>query len=158
MNFFWKVRVRLSRILDYLEKQVIHYAQVIFFNFFQKTNSSFAVFLEKFCHPSPWDNKIFVLTSFGFFEDVNASPSRKKSVWTYSNFNPLQQGVAYLYPLKTSEKATPGCNGLRRLLSLKSSSLFGISHSQMFFKIGVLKSFAMFTGKYVCWSLFLVKL
>ena len=146
MNFFWKVRVRLSRILDYLEKQVIHYAQVIFFNFFQKTNSSFA------------DNKIFVLTSFGFFEDVNASPSRKKSVWTYSNFNPLQHGVAYLYPLKTSEKATPGCNGLRRLLSLKSSSLFGISHSQMFFKIGVLKSFAMFTGKYVCWSLFLVKL
>ena len=28
----------------------------------------------------------------------------------------------------------------------------------MFFKIGVLKIFANFTGKYLCWSLFLVKL
>ena len=30
------------------------------------------------------------------------------------------------------------------------------SHSQMFFKIGVLKNFA--TGKHLCWSLFLIKL
>ena len=28
----------------------------------------------------------------------------------------------------------------------------------MFFKIGVLKNFAMFTGKHLCWSLFLIKL
>ena len=28
-------------------------------------------------------------------------------------------------------------------------------HSQMFFKIGVLKDFALFTGKKLCWSLFL---
>ena len=27
------------------------------------------------------------------------------------------------------------------------------SRSQMFFKIGVLKNFAVFTGKYLCWSL-----
>ena len=32
------------------------------------------------------------------------------------------------------------------------------SGSQMFFKIGVLKSFAMFTGKHMCWSPFLIKL
>ena len=29
---------------------------------------------------------------------------------------------------------------------------------QMFFKIGVLKIFANFTGKHLCWSLFLIKL
>ena len=29
---------------------------------------------------------------------------------------------------------------------------------QMFFKIDVLKNFAIFTGKYLCWSLFLIKL
>ena len=29
---------------------------------------------------------------------------------------------------------------------------------QMFFKIGVLKSFAIFRGKQLCWSLFLIKL
>ena len=32
------------------------------------------------------------------------------------------------------------------------------SRSRMFFKIGVLKNFAIFTGKYLCWSLFLIKL
>ena len=32
------------------------------------------------------------------------------------------------------------------------------SRSQMWFKIGVLKIFAIFTGKYLCWSLFLIKL
>ena len=30
--------------------------------------------------------------------------------------------------------------------------------SKMFFKISILKIFAIFTGKYLCWSLFLIKL
>ena len=32
------------------------------------------------------------------------------------------------------------------------------SSRSMFFRIGVLKNFAMFTGKNLCWSLFLIKL
>ena len=32
------------------------------------------------------------------------------------------------------------------------------SHLQMFFKIGVLRNFALFTRKHLCWSLFLSKL
>ena len=32
------------------------------------------------------------------------------------------------------------------------------SHQQMFFKIGVLKNFALFTGKHLCWNFFLIKL
>ena len=32
------------------------------------------------------------------------------------------------------------------------------NRSQMFFKIGVLKNFAKFTGKHLCWSWFLIKL
>ena len=32
------------------------------------------------------------------------------------------------------------------------------SRSQMFFKIGILKNFADFTGKHQCWSFFLKKL
>ena len=32
------------------------------------------------------------------------------------------------------------------------------SRSQMFFKIGVYKNFAIFTGKHLCWGLFLIKL
>ena len=34
----------------------------------------------------------------------------------------------------------------------------GSSCSQMFFKIGVLENFAIFTGKRLCWSFFLIKL
>ena len=33
-----------------------------------------------------------------------------------------------------------------------------ISRSQMFFKIGILKNFANFKRKHLCWSLFLIKL
>ena len=36
--------------------------------------------------------------------------------------------------------------------------LFRSSRSEMFFKIDVLKSFGIFTGKQLCWSLFLIKL
>ena len=32
------------------------------------------------------------------------------------------------------------------------------SRSQMFLKIGVLKKFAIFIGKHLCWCLFLIKL
>ena len=32
------------------------------------------------------------------------------------------------------------------------------SRSQMLFKIGILKNFAIFTGKHLCWSFFLIKL
>ena len=30
------------------------------------------------------------------------------------------------------------------------------SHSKLFFKTGVLKHFAIFTGKHLCWSLFII--
>ena len=39
-----------------------------------------------------------------------------------------------------------------QIKNLKSSS------SQMFFNIGVMKNVAKFTGKHLCWSLFLIKL
>ena len=32
------------------------------------------------------------------------------------------------------------------------------SRSQMFFIIGVIKNFAIFIGKHLCWNLFLIKL
>ena len=39
------------------------------------------------------------------------------------------------------------------LFSVKKYAEYKISRSQMIFKIGVLKNFAIFTGKRVCWSL-----
>ena len=35
---------------------------------------------------------------------------------------------------------------------------YSSSRAQIFFKIGVLKNFANFIGKHLCWSLFLIKL
>ena len=43
-------------------------------------------------------------------------------------------------------------------LKVVSFSLFISSFSQMFFKIGVLKNFAIITGNHPCWRLFLIKL
>ena len=36
--------------------------------------------------------------------------------------------------------------------------MYRTSRSQMFFKIGVLKNFTIFTGKHLSWKLFLIKL
>ena len=52
---------------------------------------------------------------------------------------------------------------MRRGLIIKelktwTSFSFRSSHSQKFFKIGILKNFAIFTRKHLCWSLFLIKL
>ena len=43
-------------------------------------------------------------------------------------------------------------------LNLIKSKAFRSSRSQMFHKIGVLENFAKFTGKYLCWNQFLIKL
>ena len=52
------------------------------------------------------------------------------------------------------------CNWFKNcLLELVSICFHKIrsSRSEMFFKIGVLKCFAVFTGKHKCWCLFLIK-
>ena len=36
--------------------------------------------------------------------------------------------------------------------------IFRSSRTQMFFKTGFIRNFAIFTGKHLCWSLFLIKL
>ena len=44
------------------------------------------------------------------------------------------------------------------LFSCEKITISRSSRSQMLFKIGVLKNFALFTGKHLCWSLSLIKL
>ena len=44
------------------------------------------------------------------------------------------------------------------LFSSEKMTVCRSSRSQMFFKIGVLKNFALFTGKHLCWSLSLTKM
>ena len=41
-----------------------------------------------------------------------------------------------------------------RIMFYKNISIFRSSRSQKFFEVGVLKNFATFTGKHLCWSLF----
>ena len=40
----------------------------------------------------------------------------------------------------------------------EDNDIYGSGRSQMFFKIGVLKNFAIFTEKHLRWSLLLIKL
>ena len=53
------------------------------------------------------------------------------------------------------------CNGAiiyRLLWNIPQNLEDRSSCSQMFFKTGVLNNFAIFTGKHLCWSLFMIKL
>ena len=47
-----------------------------------------------------------------------------------------------------------------KIILVLKSSCFHVrsSHFQMFFKIGVVKNFTIFTGKHLSWNLFLIKL
>ena len=48
-------------------------------------------------------------------------------------------------------------NVWRTIPKLKKKRIVRSSRSQMFFSIDLLKGFAHFTGKHLCWSLFLIK-
>ena len=43
------------------------------------------------------------------------------------------------------------------IIALKINAISRSGRSQMFFLIGVLKNYSIFTGKHLCWSLFLIK-
>ena len=63
----------------------------------------------------------------------------------------------------SSPRSASGNNDNLHQLDQKRKQLiicttFRSSRSQMFFTIGVLKNFAIFTEKHLCWSLFLIKL
>ena len=50
------------------------------------------------------------------------------------------------------------CIIIKNETNLTTSNYQKISLSQMYFKIGVFKNFDIFTGKHLCWSVFLIKL
>ena len=43
------------------------------------------------------------------------------------------------------------------MFSCEICEIFRSSRTEMHFKIGVLRKFAMFTGRHLCWSLFLIR-
>ena len=55
-------------------------------------------------------------------------------------------------------KAASDSKPISNFSHLQQRSFFKRSHLQMFFKTGVPKNFANFTGKHQCWSRFLIKL
>ena len=68
-------------------------------------------------------------------------------------FNICSTKDVFLKNSQNSQENT--CVGLSFLIEFRSSHSLS---SQMFFKIGLLKNFANFTRKHLCWSLFLKKL
>ena len=67
-------------------------------------------------------------------------------------------GVLYMFATKIHM-----CNQYVEYKNIQKFSVFyqnpfKSSRAQMFFKIGALKNSAVFTGKHLCWSLFLLKL
>ena len=76
----------------------------------------------------------------------NESKFSNERNFSYKNSNKKKQGKRICKGVKISVM------GVISTTSIKSR------RSQMFFKIGVLKNFAIFTGKDMCKSLFLIKL
>ena len=75
-------------------------------------------------------------------------------------FSPHQRNIC---EYKLHEVKNPFLNVILKLLinftfSQFHEYIFRSSRTQMFFKIGVLKRFANFAGKYLCWNLFLKNL
>ena len=56
---------------------------------------------------------------------------------------------------KVSQKRQPLAN--KSMERSNRSQMFFQQMKQMFFKLGVLKNFPNFTGKHLCWNLFLIK-
>ena len=97
--------------------------------------------------------RMFVVTLFVFFLYLFIYLLQSRS-------NALHYGAAngHLHPCKTLIDAgiNPNVKDMVWLSCL--FFIFTSSCSQMFFKRGVLKNFAIFTEKHLCWKLFLIKL
>ena len=88
--------------------------------------------------------------SKGFYVKIRCSEKFHKIHWK----TPVPESLFYRTPLDTGSKIIfyLVSNSQRQVFTVRSS------HSQMFFKIGILKKFADITGKHLCWSLSLIKL
>ena len=66
----------------------------------------------------------------------------------------------YSFRIEVENEIGKASSQRKNLMTLEDGILINFrgSHLQMFFKIGVLRNFAIFTGKHLCWSLFLIKL
>ena len=56
------------------------------------------------------------------------------------------------------EKVKQHWDWVEKSVAYKRACIFRSSRPQMFFKINVFKNSAIFTGKHLCWSLFVIKL
>ena len=83
--------------------------------------------MREFHRKTPVPQSVFLIKLFSTEQLFYRTPLVAASAWRHLSrlatvvlkiiwvFNPLQPGVAFLYPLKTLEnlKVTPGCNGLK---------------------------------------------
>ena len=93
---------------------------------------------------------------------------KKQKMWktkkSHSKIQHKQVGVQNFYFksffLNNMQALTVKQDGYIREQRIPNTWLSNIrsSRSQVFYKIGLLKVFGIFTGKHLCWSLFLVKL
>ena len=86
---------------------------------------------------------------------IKTVASLSREIWAITPTSLLRKNLTYSSIFKVYFKKS-FATAKASLVFIKSR--YRSSRSQMFFKIGVLKNFAMFTGKHLCWSLFLIKL
>ena len=94
--------------------------------------------------------------SFLYFENVLRKETKISIETNFTSFDFIYHSKCCfrLYYLPSWKLAFPFVCFFK-IISWKN---FRRSRLQMFFKIGALKNFANFTGKHLCWSLFLIQL
>ena len=108
-------------------------------------------FLPLTCYESGEDNPEWSKNQMRFSNSLESKTTSNKYGILASTFSPLfilGQPCSFV---RTQCEANE-LNGFFVMVISESNS------SQMFFKIGVLENFVIFTGKQLCWSLFLIKL
>ena len=115
------------------------------------SNNNESIFRNRFLFGN---NANYINTSYTSYM---CNVSNAANVSNESKFS-IERNFSY----KSSNKNKKGkriCKGLKiSVMGVISTSSIKSSRSQMFFKVGVLKNFAIFTGKHMCKSLFLIKL
>ena len=92
-----------------------------------------------------------------YYSEENWKIARKTSVLDYILVRLNNFEMQILQNHANLVKKTRSCM-FHPVHSATSLNKYRSSRSQMFFKIGVLKKFAHFTRKHLCWSLFLITL
>ena len=162
LQIFWETVLQKSRILQNVEDSIKNYIILGRSKLLSPEEVKFFArcsLLVTFCSLLViYHSLLFARCSTRKSEKFWFSKSKQRVLHTdlYKKFNLWITWKIGYFKLETFKKLFWKIVSLKTSCSEKSVK-YRSRRSQMFFEITVLKKFAIFTGKHLCWSLFLIK-